>query len=81
MTAVTTEQRQQWQCGAWAMAGKALRCQWTTTTKQTSHRRKRGRTPMGEGINDPMTAWHWLGGSQRHPMPTPTVGGRRHQTT
>jgi hypothetical protein len=31
-------------------------------------------TPMGEGNNDSMTAWHWLGGSRQRPMPTPTVG-------
>ncbi len=35
----------------------------TTTMKQTSHRRERGWTPMGEGDNNPMTAWEngiWL---------------------
>ena len=37
--------------------------------------------PMGEGHNDPMTAWHWLGGSCRRPMLTSTVGGQRHRMT
>jgi hypothetical protein len=37
----------------------------------------------GEGDDDPMTAWHRLGGSWRRPtpMPTATEGGRRHRTT
>ena len=34
-------------------------------------------TPMGEGDDDPMTAWHRLGGSRCCPMPMPTVGGQR----
>jgi hypothetical protein len=33
----------------------------TTTTKRTSRRREQERTPMGEGDDDPMTAWHWAG--------------------
>ncbi len=36
-------------------------------------------TPMGEGDDDPMTAWHRLGRSYRRPMPMPTVGGQRQQ--
>ena len=35
---------------------------------------------MGEDNVDPMTAWHWIGGSRRHPMPTPMVVGQRHRT-
>ena len=46
----------------------------TTTTMRTSRRREQGRTPMGAGNDDRMTAWHQLGGIQRHPKPTPTVG-------
>jgi hypothetical protein len=53
----------------------------TTTMKQTSRLRERGRTPMGEDDDDPMTAWHRIGGSRRHPTPTPTVVGQRHRTS
>ncbi len=43
----------------------------TTTTKQMSHHREWGWMLMREGDNNPMRAWHWLGGvgivQRRHP--------------
>ena len=53
----------------------------TTMMKRTSRCRERGRTPMGEDDDDPMTAWHRIGGSRRHPTPTPMVVGQHHRTS